>query len=376
MCREGAGDWRQRYIDGTLVKVRLNVERFGDSFPYYGTSMTYQKESNTHWGAGFWPGMLWLAYQATGDRVFANKALLTLQSFQVRLGQKSSLDHDVGFLFTLSSVFAHKLTGDSGAASLAIQAAYALAERFSDNGLFIPAHGPLNDPELAGRVIIDTLMNLPLLFWAAHETGDLRLRQVAIDHARTACRFQLRPDGSVFQVYLFEPATGRPLGPGKLQGASEYSIWTRGMGWGLYGWALAYRATGLQEFLEAGISVARCLTRLLPDGDVPPWDFADPSGPRDSSAAAIACCGLLELASVMAAADERNVYLREADRILRTLCDRAWADQGSEALLCLGSYHVPERRGVNGATIWGDYFCLEALLRMSMKEALVLPWYS
>ena len=211
-------------------------------------------------------------------------------------------DHDLGFLFELGFVLGSQLTGDESLKPPALQAAAILSRRFNPRGQFIQAWGPLDAaPELRGRTIMDTMMNLDLLFWASKETGDPHYAEIAAAHARTTLTHHVRPDGSTSHVCDFDPETGAFLEQDTHQGLSATSCWSRGQAWGVYGFADCYRATGDPVFLNASRRLMVYLWPRLPADLVPFWDFDSPLIPndvRDSSAASILASGLLTLAAV------------------------------------------------------------------------------
>lgn len=193
------------------------------------------------WTNGFWPGLLWQAYHATGNEKYRTAALKAGQRLQDTLLQPEQLDHDTGFLFQPSAVAQFRLTGDSDARAAAIQAAGLLERRLNEQGGFLRAwdKSPWME-DSSGLMIIDCMMNLPLLFWASTETSDSHYSETAVHHAETSLRYLLRPDGSCAHIASFHPLTGEFLGTLGGQGYGEGSAWSRGQGWAVYGFALAY----------------------------------------------------------------------------------------------------------------------------------------
>src|SRR5829696_3457846 len=179
-------------LDTTLSQavenVRRNIPRFGNQYPHNGEGMNYVLTENNHWMTSFWTGQLWLAYAITGDDEFRREAERRLASFEYRLVNRISESHDLGFLYTLSARAQWQMTGDPAARQLGIDAAERLITRFHPKGEYIQAWGTMNDPVEGGRMIVDCMMNLPLLFWASHETGDPKYAEIATKHARTTLR--------------------------------------------------------------------------------------------------------------------------------------------------------------------------------------------
>jgi unsaturated chondroitin disaccharide hydrolase len=148
--------------------------------------------------------------------------------------------HDLGFLYSLYSVALFKLTGEPAHRQTALRAATVLAGRFETRGQYLRAWGRMEEQatDYAGLAIIDSMMNLPLLFWAADQSGDSRYRDLATQHADTTLRHFVRADGSVFHAYRFDPRTGQALGPANYCGYAVDSHWARGAAWAIYGFAL------------------------------------------------------------------------------------------------------------------------------------------
>lgn len=363
------------HTDQALAIVAANITRFGSSYPHHHTiGNVYPLKSaehgepaggNTSWTTGFWPGMLWLAYDITGDEAFHRAAAGHVASFADRADRDVDMDHhDMGFLYTLSCTTAWRADRDATARRVALIAAEHLMDRVLEPAGIIQAWGDLSDPEQQGRTIIDSLMNLPLLYWATDTTGDPRYAAAAVRHARQLAAHIVRPDDSTFHTFYWDVETGAPLRGRTDQGYADDSCWARGQAWGIYGFTLNHLATGDAEFLETARRCADYFLAHLPADGIPFWDlgFGDGSDHlRDSSAAAIAVCGLDELAAVTG--DER--YRIAAGRILSALAADDTPTPGSDAdcLLLHGVYHWHAKIGMDEGNLWGDYYYLEALAR-------------
>lgn len=341
--------------------VREHRDAFGDDFPTSGYPL-YQQAPNTHWMAGFWPGMLWLAYHATGDEALRRKAEALSPSFVARLDQRVNLIHDVGFLYLLSCRAQWMLTGEEHARVTALRAAEALAQRFNPKGGYIQAWGEIGDPAEAGRMIIDCMMNINLLYWASDQTGDARYQEMARRHAQASMTHLVRADGSTYHTFFFDPHTGDPIYAQTHQGFSDDSVWSRGQAWTIYGFALSAEWTGDEVFLHTAQKAADYFLTLSPSHRTPLWDFQlPPDAPQlwDSSAGAIAAAGLLRLARLTG----RDAYRIQAETLLRALIrDCMEPDSDRPGLLRHSAQHVPHGHTPDGYTIFGDYFFLEALL--------------
>ncbi|WP_322404905.1 glycoside hydrolase family 88 protein [Massilia luteola] len=362
----------ERAIVRALDAVDRNLAHFGDAFPMPSSKNgVYAAMDNTEWTNGFWTGMLWLAYELTGAARYRDTALRHVASFHTRQRERINVDHhDLGFLYSLSCVAGYQLTGEPQAAEAALGAARLLLQRYLPGAGIIQAWGELSDPAQRGRMIIDCNLNLPLLYWASDHTGDPAFRAAADRHIEAAARHIVRADGSTFHTFFFDPASGAPLHGKTHQGHADDSCWARGQAWGISGFPLVYRHNGDSRLVDLAKVLANYYLNRLPQDGICYWDLVFTSGPepRDSSGAAIAACGLLELAQHLPLADPlRAPYERAAAGMVATLAND-YADTGATpgaGLLKHGVYHKPNGVGVDEACIWGDYFYLEALVRLT-----------
>ena len=326
--------------------------------------------SNFDWTPGFWTGMLWLAYELTGDVRYRQGAEQQLPSYIDRLDRKIYVNtHDLGFLYTLSCVASWRLTGNATARQAALTAADLLMVRYLATAGIIQSWGDLDDPQQRGRAIVDSLMNMPLLYWATEVTGDGRFAAAAARHAAQLRVHMVRPDGTTYHTFYWDPATGAPLGGKTAQGYADDSCWARGQAWAIYGFVLNYRYTQDPALLHTAAACADYFLAHLPADHVPYWDlvFTDGSAEeRDSSAAAIAVCGLQEIVRWLPTGPQKERYAAAAATILTSLVENYSTCNHSEsnALILHGVYGKPQGSGVDEGNLWGDYFYLEALARV------------
>lgn len=360
-------------------KLDKNITAFGDSFPGEACEGgIWPRTKNVEWTTSFWTGQLWLAWEMTGKQHYREAAERTLPSFYERIEKRiETATHDLGFLYSLSCVSAWRLTGNETARQSALQAANALMERFNPTAKIIQAWGDLNDPEQQGRMIIDCNMNLPLLYWASEQTGDARYAQAATAHAEQAARYIVRPDASTYHTYYMDVKTGEPRFGNTHQGYSDSSCWSRGQAWGIYGFLLSYLHTGDKSMVELSRSLTHYFINRLPEDSVCHWDLAllGTDAVRDSSAAAITVCGLLELVKALPTLDPHRAHYEEmALRIMQSLTDNYLAhdDEPCEGLLKHSVYHMASGKGVDQCCSWGDYFYLEAMVRL--RQIWPLYW--
>jgi unsaturated chondroitin disaccharide hydrolase len=354
-----------------IARVERTLPQFTDYFPAPSSEGgVYAPIDNVEWTNGFWTGMVWLAWELTGDAQFRGAAEAQVQSFCDRIARKVNVDHhDLGFLYTLSACPAWRLTKNSPAREAAIEAAQLLLGRFDPVAQVIQAWGDMRDPAQRGRMIIDCNLNLPLLFWATRETGDEKFAEAARRHLRTAARLLVRPDASTYHTFYVDTETGEPRFGSTHQGHSDSSCWARGQAWGIYGFALAARHCAEPAYLDLALRLASYFLERLPSDGVCCWDLIftdDHETPRDSSAAAIAACGLIEIVRLLPADHPSRAACRDWAWVILEALGRGYLApiDGSNALLLHAVYHMPNKAGVDEACIWGDYYYLEALMRL------------
>jgi len=354
-----------------LARIDAALPLFTERFPEPSShNLVYAPMDNTEWTNGFWTGMLWLAYELTGAGRYRAAAERQVESFHHRIVNRIQVDHhDLGFLYTLSCVAAYRLTGAQVARNAALEAAEVLLSRYLPGAGIIQAWGDLADPEQAGRMIIDCNLNLPLLFWATEETGDARFRDAATTHIKQAQTYIVRPDHSTFHTFYLDPVTGTPRHGATHQGFSDHSCWSRGQAWGISGFPLTWRYLKDASLIETSASLANYFLNRLPDDLVCCWDLVFTGGQdqRDSSAAAIAAAGLLELGKGLDPADpDAPAYRNAAVAITQSLARLYALPAGGpgNGQLKHAVYHMPRRMGIDECCIWGDYFYLETLVRL------------
>lgn len=363
-------------LDFATSQVRHVLPQFTHEFQKaYSEGGFYKPTPNVDWTTGFWTGEIWLSYEATGDEKLKEAGLIQVDSFYDRIRDKVEVDHhDMGFLFTPSCVAAYKLTGSEKAKEAALMAADQLMQRFHPIGGFLQAWGAYGVPENY-RLIIDCLLNVPLLFWAESVTGNRRYREVAITHIHTAVANVVRDDFSTWHTFFFNSETGEPDHGATCQGYRDGSAWARGQAWGVYGSALAYKYTGKKEYIDIFKGVTDYFFNHLPEDMVPYWDLEFTSGddqPRDSSSASIVACGILEMSQFLDEKDKEH-YISLAKKLLKAVYDncavKSFEESNGLVLHSTYSNHSPyntcNHYGVDECNIWGDYFYMEALTRLS-----------
>jgi len=342
------------------------MERIGDGFPgHFGKNRRYVVIDNDSWTAGFWTGILWLSFEITGNSKYKEQAQRNVLSFGKRIEEMiRASGHDLGFLYSLSCVACYKLTGDEKAKKWALMAADQLMTRFTEKGNFLIAW---SNPRIGGHFyIVDSLLNIPLMHWAEKVTGDRRYKEVAQKHLLTVRDTVIRPDGATYHKFTFDPCTGKPLGGGTVQGYADNSCWSRGQAWAIYGFALSYACTKDVRDILCFKRVTDYFLNHLPEDYVPYWDLVFVSGdePRDSSAAAIAVCGIMEMARHLPNDEDIGRYKGYAKLISSFLMEKyANTDVNTDGLILRATGSIPHGLSVDESTIYADYFYMEIIAR-------------
>ena len=317
------------------------------------------------WCSGFFPGELWYMYERTGDDFWKEKAVEF--TAPVEKEKTNGGTHDMGFKVYCSFGNGYRLTGDSTYRDIMLEAARTLTTRYKDKVGCIRSWDH-NKDKWQCPVIIDNMMNLELLFWAAKESGDSTFRNIAENHALTTMKNHFRDDNSSYHVVDYDTITGEVLHKHTHQGYAHESAWSRGQAWGLYGYTMCYRETGREEFLDQAKKISDYIfnSPTLPEDLIPYWDYNAPNipnEPRDVSAAAVTACALYELSMYDKENAERHVA--NADKIIESLTNNYRAklngDRGFLMLHSVGSgNHNSE---IDVPIIYADYYFLEALLK-------------
>ncbi|HEY1661668.1 MAG TPA: glycoside hydrolase family 88 protein [Verrucomicrobiae bacterium] len=366
----------KRALDLCVLKTRANIKDLADNPGTWASAVDgdYSKWDENfyeigNWTSSFFTGMALLAWRETEDEYFLKQVLRLAPHYREKVFTRFlDTHHDLGFLYSLYSVVLFKLTGDKKHREVGLRAAEILYQRFNDKCGFIRAWGHMNTAEQDNMAIIDCMMNLPLLYWAAAESGDRKYHEAANRHAEMTLRCFIRPDDSVFHAFRFDLKSGQPIGGDNYCGHSVDSHWARGTGWAIYGFALSYRYTGKKEYLDASVRLARKFNQELNGDAIPVWDFRLSKGEkplRDSSAAAVLVCGYQELENLKV---DDTLTNKTKESLLHHLCSDAYLnlDQSCRGILRDGQIGSNDTlRAVY--TSWGDYFLMEALARELFK---------
>jgi unsaturated chondroitin disaccharide hydrolase len=346
-------------------QVKRLIENYPDFYPMYtvGGAWKHNGPAWTRWCDGFLPGMMFLFLRHLGpdkpdSKFWLENAIRYTKPLEER---KNDGDvHDLGFIFFSTYYRWHGLYRDKAVRDVLVQAGRALAQRFGNSGQYL--HSSVAEDSL----FIDIMMNVGLIFYAARETNDKALRDVAVRHCITTRRCLVRGDGSTAQEGLFDLETGEFARQSAQQGFRGDSCWSRGLTWALYGFTVSYEYSRDPRFLHTAECCADYYITHTPADGVPPWDYNAPVENRsvlDSSAGAIAAAGLLRLCRHIADPIKGHFYWSTALHILRTLSTKYLAinDPKWGGVLKGGVYHLNKGLGVDESVMWGEYFYTEAL---------------
>lgn len=327
------------------------------------------------WCSGFWSGVLWMSYaharqqeipQAAALRQAAENYTITLDY----MAERSAYDHDLGFIIINSFLKGYEYTGNAHYRDVALRAADTLAT------LCNPLAGtmlswPRHISDYGGHnTIMDNMINLELLFWAAENGGGNHLHDLAVAHAETTMKHHFRPDGSCYHVAIYDTLTGDFIKGVTHQGYSDESMWSRGQAWAIYGYTMVYRFTRDERFLTHARKVTDCyLNRLATTSDdyIPIWDMDDPKGvkaPKDASAAAIVASALIELSGYVPNAEGERYYTQAVAMLAELSSPRYRSGEHNVAFLRHATGHHPAGSEIDASIIYADYYYIEALLRL------------
>ncbi|MBR4059489.1 MAG: glycoside hydrolase family 88 protein [Lachnospiraceae bacterium] len=379
-------EWIDTVWDKMDKKLRYTAVKNRDKLPFESINGVYSDEKEeriTWWTNGFWGGIMWLMYEATGNEEYRKTAERSEEILDGAFKEYKMLHHDVGFMWQLTSCAGYRLLGKKDSCNRSLIAAASLSSRYNLDGDYIRAWNGTSytkDPrEAAGFTIIDCLMNLALLYWASEEIEDERFKKIAMRHMDMAIRDHIRPDGSVYHIVCHEV---NQVGVRKVfagQSYSEDSCWSRGLAWAVYGSVISYIHTGKAEYKEAFKKTsAYFLEQCRKTEYLPLIDFCAPSEPvyYDSSAGLCVACALLEMAKHVLL-EEARYYTQEALKLLK-VCDEKCCnyDLGEDALVTMCGRRYPKNdkeveQYTNKNIIFGDFFFVEAMCKLKGRDFFI-----
>ena len=359
---EGSRDKYQAALDFAQRQVKATVERDPGFYPMFTEQGRWRhgKPAWTHWCDGFLPGMMWIFAKRTGSQQWKDLARQYTLPLEPRKMDRDV--HDLGFIFLSTYHRWYKLTGRQDLNDVVVQAGRTLALRFKEKGQYMSS---FMGPE---SLFIDIMANVGIIFYAALETEDSALMDVAMRHSLTTARVLVRGDGSSSHEGIYDLETGEFLRQSTQQGWRSDSCWARGLAWSIYGFTASYKFTRDVRFLRTAELCADYFVRNVPRNGVTPMDFDAPANETrdESSASAITAAALLRLARLTADPAKGMLYDQAARRVLLTLCQPPYLavdTPGWEGILKEGIYHLNLGLGVGESVMWGEYFFVEALDR-------------
>ncbi len=348
-----------------IAKCLRDADRL-PAFPHVTQNGDWLVSEHARWTGGFFVGMLWLAGAIRKD----HKIMDTARSWAIRLAPraKDCSTHDMGFLFEPSCVRGHNIQPDPELRSMAISAGQSLASRYVAKGSYIPAWEASEGAEYRALAIVDTIMNLPIICWAAKETGDSDLHDIAVHTANTIIQQHIRPDGATYHIVDHDPVSGEATRRGTHQGAHDNSCWTRGQAWTLYGFTRMGAMLQSETMMNTARKTADYFLDKMDGKTVPPWDFdrSDADEPVDSAAGAISASGLIELGRRTG----EKAYTQAGERLVHGLIESCvdFDNPDKAGLLMHGTVDYPRRSGVDESIMYGDHYFMEALVKLRHPE--------
>jgi len=325
------------------------------------------------WTSGFFPGTLWYLYEYSGKPEIKQAALEMTE--RVKNQQFTTDNHDVGFMIYCSYGNALRLTRNNEMKSVIVNAAKSLASRFN------PVTGTIkswDNRQWQYPVIIDNMMNLELLTQATKISGDSSFYRIAVSHADTTMKYHFRPDGSSYHVVNYNTIRGGYIERVTFQGYANESSWARGQAWGLYGYVMMYRETGVRSYLNHALKVAEYILNHpnMPEDKIPYWDFNAPDIPnaqRDASAGAVMASALIEL-STFTENESSAKYLKTAECILKSLSSAPYLaaiGENGHFILRHSVGFMARNSEIDVPLTYADYYYLEALMKiLNLKKAM------
>uniref|UniRef100_UPI0035622BF2 glycoside hydrolase family 88 protein n=1 Tax=Bacteroides finegoldii TaxID=338188 RepID=UPI0035622BF2 len=330
-----------------------------------------RKATKEEWCAGFWPGVLWYDYEYTKDKQVLEEAENFTHSLKF-LSHIPAYDHDLGFLVFCSYGNGYRLTKNPAYKQVILDTADTLATLFNPIvGTILSWSREVEPRNWPHNTIMDNMINLEMLFWAAKNGGNPYLYDIAVSHADKTMKCQFRPDYTSYHVAVYDTITGNLIKGVTHQGYADSTMWARGQAWAIYGYTVVYRETKDPKYLDFVQKVTDVYLDRLPEDKVPYWDFDDPSipdAPRDASAGAVVASALLELSTYLPNGTGKR-YKDAAIEMLTSLSSDSYQSGESKPSFLLHSVgHWPNHSEIDASIIYADYYYIEALLRLKRLQ--------
>ncbi|MCK0147857.1 glycoside hydrolase family 88 protein [Arenibacter sp. F26102] len=323
------------------------------------------------WTSGFYPGILWYMYDLTKEEKWKSEAIKRTEVFEDF--KTINEHHDIGFMMFPAYGNGYIFGDKKEYKDILLTSAESLASRFNPKVGTIRSWSNKMHPRWQQHItIIDNMLNLELLFWAAKNGGSKEFYDIAVKHAETTMENHFRPDYTSWHVIEYDSISGKVLNRHTKQGYADDSRWSRGQAWGIYGYSMMYRETGDKKFLDFAVKLTDKYLELLPADYIPHWDF-DVSNleneERDASAAAVVASGLLELSTFVKEKKDQERYYSAAMRMLESLSSEEYSGVGkTDSFLIHSTGAKSLGHEIDVALIYADYYYIEALDRLQKME--------
>jgi unsaturated chondroitin disaccharide hydrolase len=356
-------------------QIQKTLSRIGDTTMMPRNILAGQSEWNLvpvkieEWTVGFWPGILWYNYENTKSEEMLEAARHYTDILEP-LTTLPAYDHDLGFQVFCSYGNGYRLTGDEKYKQIILNAADTLATLFNPKvGTILSWPREVEPNNWPHNTIIDNMLNLEMLYWAAANGENKELYDIATKHAETTMKYHFREDGSSYHVAVYDTIDGHFIKGVTHQGYADDTMWARGQAWAIYGFTMVYRETKDKKFLRFAEKVTDIYLKRLPEDYVPYWDFDAPNipdEPKDASAASIVASALLELSQLeddpVKAVDYRNAAV---NMLITLSSDEYQSREKNSAFLLRSVGHKPNGSEINASINYADYYYIEALTRLS-----------
>ncbi|MGB0890867.1 MAG: glucuronyl hydrolase [Flavobacteriaceae bacterium] len=368
----------QKQIDDCENQLKIAVPKLTDLTKHprlIDTDSTEWKQVGNHkliWTSGFYPGVLWYAYNVTGNERWKKEAIKRTEVFEDF--KNITEHHDIGFMMFPAYGNGYKIGGKNQYKDILLTSAASLASRFNPNVGTIKSWSNKMHPRWKEHItIIDNMLNLELLFWAAKNGGDKKFYDIAVKHAETTMKNHFREDLTSWHVLEYDEETGEVLNRHTKQGYADDSRWSRGQAWGVYGYTMVYKQTKDKKFLDFAQKITDKYLSLLPEDMVPAWDFdvqSNPKEEKDASAAAIVASALLDLSELVESKEDQERYYNAGVKMLKSLGSENYSAVGKADSFLLHSTGAKSLgHEIDVALIYADYYYIEALSRLKKIKA-------
>lgn len=356
-------------IEDSLAHLETSVQLIKDpnQFPTYANKdLSWQLNAAHKWTAGFYPGALWQGYQLSGDSRFQQWAKQWTESLAGQINDAGS--HDLGFKFMTTYGNALILSNDIDMVAykkVMLAAASTLAKRYQPNIQLLSSDWDDKYYENSIPVVIDIMMNLELLLWAAENGGDKQWAEIAKHHALKTYEDFIRVDGSSYHIVRYDQTTGQVINKGTLQGDGDETTWARGHAWMIYGMVVMYRYTEQSIYLQYAQTLTDYFIKKLPEDGIAMWDLNSKILQRDTSAAAIFASALIEMADYIDNKKQKERYIQEYKLILNSLISEPYfiKDTTKAPIIDKSVHYYTKPNAIDVPAIFTDYYFLEALNR-------------